>query len=70
MCGWCSSFMTWPVWLLESLRRMADSARRQTGKITRCPECETPVNQITHESESPCLGFRLLREAEHKHAPR
>lgn len=57
--------VTWPIWLLESLRNMAASARRQTGAIFRCPECDTPVSQIIHESESPCLGLALLQEAEH-----
>lgn len=64
MCGWCSTAMAWPVWLLESLRNMADAARRQTGATSRCPECDIPVRQIVHETESPCLGFSLLREAE------
>ena len=63
MCGWCANFMTWPIWILESMRNVADIARRQAEKIPRCPECDTPVNQIAHETESPCLGFALLREA-------
>ena len=64
MCGWCFHAMTWPVWLLEFPRNTAESVRRQTGAITRCPECDSPVSRIPHETESPCLGLALLQEAD------
>lgn len=63
MCGWCGQAAQWPLWLFTSLQDMAESVRKQTGKMTRCPECAVSVEQIIQEKEPACLGQALVEEA-------